>query len=202
MTEALTKADIVSFEQEPLILVDQCDREIGLLDKSACHDGDGVLHRAFSLFVFNPAGELLIQRRADGKRLWPGYWSNSCCSHPRAGEAMAEAVRRRLGQELGLITEPEFVYKFEYTAKFGALGAEHELCSVFLGRSDAQPVINTTEIGAWRWIAADDLDGELAQHPGAFTPWFKLEWSRLRRDYRDRLQHYGVRPEPQEALAR
>jgi len=198
VTQSLTKSEIVSSEQEPLILVDEQDREIGLLDKSACHDGDGVRHRAFSLFVFNPAGELLIQQRAPGKRLWPNFWSNSCCSHPRAGETMAEAVERRLGQELGLATDPEFVFKFEYVARFGTLGTEHELCSVFLGGTQAQPVINTTEINAWRWIAAADLDRELELSEKRYTPWFKLEWSRLRGEHSDRLERFGVRPAPKE----
>lgn len=202
MTEPLTKAEIVSSEQELLILVDEQDREIGQLDKSACHDGNGIRHRAFSLFVFNPAGELLIQQRAPGKRLWPTYWSNSCCSHPRAGETMAQAVVRRVAQELGLATEPEFVYKFEYVARFGTLGTEHELCSVFLGSANAQPVINTTEIGSWRWIPAAELDRELDGPGERYTPWFKQEWTRLRAEHSDRLQHFGVHPAPQEEQAR
>jgi len=198
VTEALTKADIVSSEQEPLILVDEQDREVGQMDKSACHDGGGVRHRAFSLFVFNPAGELLIQQRAAGKRLWPSYWSNSCCSHPRAGERMGTAVVRRVAQELGLATEPEFVYKFEYVARFGTIGTEHELCSVFLGRALTQPVINTTEISAWRWIPAAVLDRELDDHGERFTPWFRQEWSRLRADHGELLRHYGVHPSTEE----
>jgi len=198
VTESLTKADIVSSELERLILVDENDQEVGQLDKSACHDGNGVRHRAFSLFVFNPAGELLIQQRAPGKRLWPDFWSNSCCSHPRSGETMAEAVMRRLAQELGLVTEPEFVYKFEYVARFGNLGTEHELCSVLLGRAQTQPVINTTEIRAWRWITADVLDRELELNGGQYTPWFQLEWSRLRAEHSDRLMRFGVSPAPQE----
>ena len=131
---ALTKSEIVSSDQEPLILVDSADREVGFLDKSSCHDGDGVLHRAFSLFIFNGLGELLLQRRAGGKRLWPAYWSTSCCSHPRRGESMSEAVQRRMEQELGLRTPVRFVYKFEYQARFGDQGTEHELCWVYLLR--------------------------------------------------------------------
>ena len=90
---------IVSDESEPLILVDEADREIGHLDKGACHDGKGVLHRAFSLFIFNDSGELLLQQRSAQKRLWPLFWSNSCCSHPRKGESMETAVERRLAQD-------------------------------------------------------------------------------------------------------
>ncbi len=187
LAQPLTKSDIVSSEQEPLILVDRDDREVGHLDKSACHDGDGVLHRAFSLFVFNPAGELLLQRRAAGKRLWPAYWSNSCCSHPRAGESMDQAVARRLYQELGLTATLRFVYKFEYVAAFEDLGTEHELCWVYVGTSNDDPVINTTEIDEWRWIAPEDLTRELAADGAAFTPWLKLEWARLRQEFGDDL---------------
>jgi len=190
VTESLTSNEIVSSEGEPLILVDADDNEIGQLDKSSCHDGNGIRHRAFSLFVFNNAGRLLIQQRASGKRLWPEFWSNSCCSHPRAGETMPQAVERRVAQELGLRTTPEFIYKFEYVAHFGELGTEHELCSVFLGRTEAEPVINTTEISNWRWISADALERELTEQSDRYTPWLKLEWRRLREAFGDRLAPY------------
>ena len=100
--------EVVSSEREELILVDDQDREIGFQSKADCHDRDGLLHRAFSLFVFNREGEVLLQRRAANKRLWPLYWSNSCCSHPRRGEEMEEAVHRRLYQELRIRSELEF----------------------------------------------------------------------------------------------
>jgi len=193
---ALTKSEIVSSDQEPLILVDNADREIGFLDKSSCHDGDGVLHRAFSLFIFNQRGELLLQRRAAGKRLWPSYWSNSCCSHPRRGELMGEAVQRRMEQELGLRAPLRFVYKFEYQARFGDQGTEHELCWVYVGQTTEQPVINTTEIDEWRWIAPEALDAELAAGEDTFTPWFQMEWQRLRSDLPDLLGSVAESPSP------
>lgn len=192
MAEALTKSDIVSSEREPLILVDGDDREIGHLDKSACHDGSGVLHRAFSLFVFNPSRQLLIQQRAADKRLWPSYWSNSCCSHPRAGEDMATAVARRLQQELGLAADLRYVYKFEYEARYGKVGTEHELCWVYVGRTSDQPVINTTEISSWRWVAPLELTDQLVRRGEQFTPWFKMEWSRLRAEFGDDLAGIDV----------
>ena len=185
LTRSDTRSEIVSSECEPLILVDSDDRELGWMDKSAAHDGDGSLHRAFSLFIFNGAGELLIQQRAPGKRLWPSFWSNSCCSHPRAGEELNEAVVRRLQQELGMQAKLHFVYKFEYLAHYLDLGSEHELCSVYIGRSDDQPVINATEIQAWRWIPAAELTRELADHGDRFTPWLKLEWEYLRQQFGD-----------------
>jgi len=188
MTRRQTSHRIVSSEDEPLILVDSADREVGVLPKADCHDGDGVLHRAFSLFVFNSEGALLLQQRQADKRLWPLFWSNSCCSHPRAGEAMPLAIRRRLEQELGLTAKLGFLYKFEYVAHFGDAGTEHELCWVYAGTTAAQPVINTSEIAAWRWVAPADLDAELVATPDVFTPWFKLEWHALRDTYRTRLE--------------
>ena len=171
---------IVSSEAEELILVDENDREIGYETKGRCHDGDGILHRAFSVFVFNGAGELLLQQRSEQKRLWPLYWSNSCCSHPRRGETMAIAAERRMSEELGLRCDLEFVYKFQYQASFGELGSENELCSVFVGRSDEVPATNRNEIAAVRYVAPEDLDRELAERPDSFTPWFKMEWQIIR----------------------
>jgi isopentenyl-diphosphate delta-isomerase len=175
----------VSSEHEALILVDSADRELGSLPKAECHDGEGVLHRAFSAFIFNSRGELLIQRRAPDKRLWPGSWSNSCCSHPRSGEAMADAVNRRLDEELGFapgVLAPSFVYKFEYHARYGDAGSERELCWVYVAHAAPDPVVNTAEIAGWRWIAPAELDRQLASE-SLFTPWFQLEWQRLRTDY-------------------
>ena len=172
---------VVSSDAEALILVDASDREVGSMAKADCHDGDGVLHRAFSAFIFNPAGELLIQRRAAAKRLWPGFWANSCCSHPRRGESMPVAVGRRLHDELGFAPgrlSPRFVYKFEYHARFAHVGSEHELCWVYVAHTRAEPVINTTEIDAWEWIAPVELTRRLAAEAN-FTPWFVLEWQRL-----------------------
>jgi isopentenyl-diphosphate delta-isomerase len=181
--ESRDSRDVVSFDDEPLILVDEHDREVGFLDKASAHLGQGVLHRAFSLFVFNPQGELLLQQRASGKRLWPGFWSNTCCSHPRRGETMEKAIHRRLDEELGLQCPLQFLFKFEYQAQFDAEGAEHELCGVYAGRSAARPTVNINEISALRYISPDALDAEMKARPQTFTPWFKIEWGRLRREH-------------------
>ena len=175
--------EVVSFDDEPLILVDEDDREIGFIDKASAHVGQGVLHRAFSLFVFNPQGELLLQQRAPGKRLWPGFWSNTCCSHPRRGETLDKAIHRRLDEELGLQCPLQYLFKFEYQAQFDAEGAEHELCWVYAGRSADMPTVNVNEISALRYISPDALDAEIATRPQTFTPWFKIEWERLRREH-------------------
>lgn len=181
---------VVSSEAEELILVDELDNEQGHSSKAACHDGAGILHRAFSAFLFNPAGELLLQQRADTKRLWPGYWSNSCCSHPRRGESMAEATGRRLAEELNVESELSFVYKFRYHASYGEYGSEHELCYVFLGRIDGEVRANAQEISATRFANADTLHAELSENPERFTPWFKLEWDALTGEYSDLLDAY------------
>src|SRR5258708_21475163 len=125
-------AEDIAPDSEPLILVDETDREVGHLSKAQCHQGRGVLHRAFSLLIFNDAGELLLQQRAPSKRLWPLYWSNSCCSHPRRAETLEAAIHRRLYEELGLSCRFSFLFKFPYQAQFDATAAEHALSSVFI----------------------------------------------------------------------
>jgi isopentenyl-diphosphate delta-isomerase len=174
-----------SEEFESLILVDEADREIGHLSKSECHEGRGVLHRAFSVLIFNGHGELLLQQRAASKPLWPLFWSNSCCSHPRRFESMEQAVQRRLQEELGVRCALNFLFKFHYQAQFEPIGAEHEICSVFIGRCSEPLSIDRSEILATRWISPDALQMELTGSGGArFTPWFKLEWGRIWRDHR------------------
>jgi isopentenyl-diphosphate Delta-isomerase len=172
-------------DSESLILVDEADREVGHLDKAQCHQGQGVLHRAFSLLIFNDAGELLLQQRSASKRLWPLYWSNSCCSHPRRAETMEAAIHRRLYEELGLRCPLQFLFKFQYQAQFDAAGAEQELCSVFVGRTSDPVRIEPSEISAWRWISPESLQAELTgSEAGKFTPWFVMEWERIWRDHR------------------
>jgi isopentenyl-diphosphate delta-isomerase len=179
------REDIVSNASEQLILVDDHDRELGFKAKADCHSGVGVLHRAFSIFVFNSHNDLLLQQRSPSKMLWPGYWSNTCCSHPRRGEAMSTAVTRRLEQELGFACPLEYLYKFKYHAQFGAVGAEHELCSVYFGRYDGPVDANVNEIAAWRFVGVEALERELAAAPETFTPWFKLEWVHIKANYLD-----------------
>jgi isopentenyl-diphosphate delta-isomerase len=185
MQDSAHPSPLVSDEGEELILVDTDDNEIGTLDKGACHDGDGVLHRAFSLFVFDDAGRLLLQQRAEGKRLWPGHWSNSCCSHPRRGETMEQAIGRRLCEELGMGCPLARLFTFTYQARYGSVGSEHELCTVYAGRCSDTPTVNEHEISAWRWVEPEALDAEIAADDACFTPWFHMEWTRLRDDFRD-----------------
>ena len=181
----MARDEIVSNASEQLILVDDQDREIGFKPKTDCHLGHGILHRAFSIFVFNSDNELLLQQRALSKMLWPGFWSNTCCSHPRRGEVLGVAVGRRLAQELGFTCPLEYLYKFKYHAQFGAVGAEHELCSVYFGRYDGPVDANVNEIAAWRFVGVEALERELKKAPETFTPWFKMEWVHIKANYLD-----------------
>lgn len=171
---------VVSFDDEAIVLVDAQDNEIGYLSKADAHRGKGRLHRAFSIFIFDQDGRLLIQRRASGKRLWPRYWSNTCCSHPRRGEAMETAVHRRLREELGLSCTLDFLFKFHYEAQFDAEGAENELCWVYAGRTGQTPRINRHEIAEVCYVEPRALDFQMNDPTRQFTPWFRLEWSRIR----------------------
>lgn len=182
------KNKIVSFEDELLILVDKDDREIGWDTKDVCHNGEGLLHRAFSIFIFNENHELLLQKRSREKRLWPMYWSNSCCSHPRKGETNDFATQRRLKEEIGLTTNLMYLYKFQYQARFENEGAERELCSVYIGRSDKKPIVNDTEIAEWKYISIDELNKQMSANPDHFTPWFKMEWNKLNQEYIDKIR--------------
>lgn len=177
-------ARVVSSEAESLILVDEHDNRIGTLSKGECHDGDGILHRAFSIFLFDHAGRLLIQQRSGDKRLWPLYWANSCCSHPRAGENMDQATMRRMQEELGVSTGLQFVYKFRYQVNYRDLGAEHELCWVYVGRTQQKAVRpNPAEVADWRFVHPVEVDAMVEQESTPVAPWFVLEWQALRTEH-------------------
>lgn len=182
----------VSFDDEMLILVDAADNVTGYDNKVNAHRGRGLLHRAFSVFLFNEAGEVLLHKRGTEKPLWPGFWTNSCCSHPRKGESYLEAANRRLVEELGVSAELAFIYQFQYSADFQGQGSENELCAVYVGRLDAAQKLspNPSEIAECRWVSCDELDVWLRDAPDRFTPWFKLEWSRLCTDQREALAQF------------
>ncbi len=187
--EQAGSARMVSSEMEELIVVDADDRPLGTRLKGECHDGDGILHRAFSLFLFDAAGRLLIQRRAADKRLWPLYWANSCCSHPRAGEETDQAAQRRLEEELGVGSELDYLYKFQYQASFEDQGSENELCRVYIGRVNADELTpNPLEIAEWKFLSVPEVDALIADESAAVTPWFRMEWRRLRAEFQERIE--------------
>lgn len=190
----MQQANIVSCPSEQLILVDSNDQEIGVMSKADCHAGTGILHRAFSIFLFNSEGEMLLQRRSADKPLWPMYWSNSCCSHPRAGETVEIALQRRLQEELGVQCPLTFLYKFEYQASYSPDGAERELCSVYLGSYDGVIHVNDTEIAEIRYVTPENLAHDLAQSPDEYTPWFKMELARITTEFADTIPSVADTP--------
>jgi isopentenyl-diphosphate delta-isomerase len=158
---------------ERVVLVDEGDREVGTAPKLQAHV-DGVLHRAFSVFVLNAKGEVMLQRRAAGKYHSPGLWTNTCCGHPRPGEPTAAAARRRLREEMGFDCDLSPAGTFLYRAEVGGGLVEHELDHLFTGRHDADPSPDPAEAGEWRWQSPRDALAEAEAHPERFTPWFSL----------------------------
>ena len=175
--------DIASDTDELLILVDRQDNELGFASKAECHTGSGLLHRAFSIFIFNSSGQVLLQQRSQAKELWNLYWSNSCCSHPRQGEGIENAAHRRVMEELSIDCELHYLYKFFYQEPFEQKGSEHELCSVFVGRHDGKVSININEIADWKFIDTKELSRSIDQCPEKYTPWLQSEWSELTKNY-------------------
>jgi isopentenyl-diphosphate delta-isomerase len=201
-TNTAATGDIVSFDNEALIIVDAQDRILGHGTKAELHQGTGTLHRAFSIFLFNDAGHVLLQQRSADKPLWPEFWSNTCCSHPRRGESYGIATRRRLKEELGVEAPLRFTHRFRYQAQFSAEGAEHELCSVYVGRIDGDPKPNPQEVSDWQWISPSALDGWLETNPQNLTPWFKLEWAALRSgEHAETMKRLGLNWNPSKAQA-
>lgn len=160
-------------KEERVILVDEQDKEVGTMEKIEAHE-KALLHRAFSIFVLNDAGQMMLQRRALSKYHSPGLWTNTCCSHPRPGESLEEATRRRIVEEMGFECEMHEVFSFIYKAAFDRGLTEHELDHVFMGLHNGDPLINPDEVEEWKWIDVDDLLKDIDQFPDKYTVWFKI----------------------------
>lgn len=163
---------------EEVILVDEEDRVLGAAEKMQAHRSGG-LHRAFSVFVFDSAGNVLLQKRARGKYHSGGLWSNTCCSHPRPGETTVEAARRRLAEEMGFTCELREVFSFVYRAEVGDDLVEHEYDHVFFGTFDGRPSPDAREVEEWRWCAMGELREEIARDPESYTRWLRLVIDRV-----------------------
>ncbi len=162
-----------SSDNEQLILVNENDEVIGVQDKLSVHEL-GLLHRAFSLFIFNSEGKLLLQQRADFKYHSPGLWTNTCCSHPRPGELTIDACKRRLNEEMGMACEPEFSFSFIYRHEFSNGLIEHEYDHVFTGITDKLPEINPDEVKNWKYMSLPELESNISINPDHYTPWLKI----------------------------
>lgn len=165
-------------DEEHVVLVNEHDVVLGTMGKLEAHQ-KGLLHRAFSVFIFDREGRLLLQRRAASKYHSAGLWTNTCCSHPRPGEATEVAAVRRLQEEMGLRCRLEFSFSFQYKASFENGLHEHELDHVFFGQYDAAPDPDPTEVQEWRYASIAQLNDELTRTPDRFTAWLLACWPRI-----------------------
>ena len=168
--------------EEKVILVNEKDEQLGLMGKMEAHQ-KAVLHRAFSVFVFNKKGELLLQQRALDKYHSPGLWTNTCCSHQRDGETNLEAGKRRLQEEMGFYCDLEEVFHFVYKANFNNGLTEHELDHVMTGYHDQDPEINAEEVASFKWMLLEDVKSDIETNPELYTEWFKI----IFKEYDERL---------------
>jgi isopentenyl-diphosphate Delta-isomerase len=160
-------------EQELVVLVDEHDNEIGFAEKLEAHQ-KALLHRAFSVFIFNSKGELLLQQRAKSKYHSAGLWTNTCCSHPRPNELVLNAAKRRLDEEMGLVLALEKKFDFIYKTPFDNDLTEYEFDHVFVGYTDNDPILNLDEVENFKWKSIEEIKTDLILFPNSFTSWFKI----------------------------
>jgi len=158
---------------DKVILVDESDRVVGESEKLKAHK-DGLLHRAFSIFIFNSDNKLLIHKRAANKYHSAGLWTNTCCSHPKPGETTIEAAIRRLNEEMGMHCKLNFAFSFVYETTFDNGLIEHEYDHVFIGVSDELPTPNPTEVSDWQYANLQDIQTDIQNRPSEYTEWFKI----------------------------
>lgn len=159
--------------EEQVILVNENDEQIGLMPKMEAHE-KALLHRAFSVFVFNDKNELMLQQRAAHKYHSPKLWTNTCCSHQRAGESNVEAGKRRLQEEMGFVTELEESISFIYKAPFDNGLTEHEYDHILIGKYQKAPNINPEEVLDWKWMSLEAVKSDMSLKPELYTEWFKI----------------------------
>ena len=165
---------------EEIILVDETGRTIGYEEKMRAHRGGGKLHQAFSIFIFDPAGRMLLQKRSSDKYHFGRLWTNACCSHPRKGEELEAAAHRRLREELGFDTEVKEVFTFTYVATDAKSGlTEREYDHVFMGQFDGEPEPNPNEVDDWKWMNCTEVARDLTVNAQLYTPWFAIACPRV-----------------------
>jgi len=163
---------------QQVILVDEHDNDRGFMDKMEAHQ-KGLIHRAFSIFIFNSRGEMLLQQRALNKYHSAGLWSNSCCSHPYPGEEISEAAARRLGEELGFGTSLEKIFDFIYQVSFENGLVENEFDHVFVGHYDGSIKANPEEVNDYLFKSMEQIRLELNNRPEIYTEWFKISFPKI-----------------------
>lgn len=161
-----------------VLLVDQSDNQIGVMEKMEAHE-KGLLHRAFSIFIFNDQNQMMIHQRALDKYHSPGLWTNACCSHQQPGETSDQAAHRRLMEEMGFDCDLNKEFEFIYRAEFSNGLVEHEYDHVLIGRFNDSPNPNPIEVNDWKWIDLDVLESDISENPESYTPWFLISWEKV-----------------------
>lgn len=159
--------------EELVVLVDEYDNQVGLMPKMEAHE-KAILHRAFSVFVFNDQGELMLQQRAATKYHSPLLWTNTCCSHQRDGETSLAAGKRRLQEEMGFVCDLTEVFQFVYKAPFDNGLTEYELDHVMIGTYNGEPNVNPEEVASHKWMPLEDVKNDMEDNPQQYTAWFKI----------------------------
>lgn len=159
-----------------LLVVNQKDQIIRTDTVEKCHKGKGILHRAFTVFIFNDKGQLLIQQRSKFKKLWPLFWETSCSSHPQKRENCLEVAKKRLKEELGIKCPPQFLTKFRYQAPYKKIGSENEICWLLVGKYNGKISADQKEINNWKWVSLKELaqDVKKTKNKNKYTPWLKI----------------------------
>lgn len=176
----------LKMDENQVILVDEQDNEIGFMGKLEAHQ-KGLLHRAFSIFIFNEKNEMLIQQRALSKYHSPGLWTNTCCSHPKPNELLLDAANRRLMEEMHMQATLDHVYQFTYRTEFENGLAEHEIDHVFIGYTNQLPTINPVEVAAYKYLSISALELDVKANPNHYTSWFKICLSNVLKTIKKRL---------------
>lgn len=166
----------------PILLVDSQDNEIGYDDKMKVHR-EGLLHRAFSVFVLNHNDELLLQRRAMEKYHSPGLWTNTCCSHAYESETLVQSAHRRLKEEMGFDCDLKEIFTFTYRVEFDNNLIEHEIDHVFVGRFNGIPTPHPAEVCEWKYMPLEELEKDLESNTGNYTFWLKVAFQKFRESY-------------------
>ena len=159
--------------KEEVILVNEADEQVGVMEKMEAHE-KGLLHRAFSVFIFNDKGEMLLQQRALNKYHSGGLWTNACCSHPRPGEDTLQAAKRRLKEEMGIETNLNFKTTFTYKTNFENGLTEYEYDHIFTGNYNSDPEINPSEVHSFCWKSIESTKNSIKTLPQIYTSWFKI----------------------------
>lgn len=163
---------------EKIIVVNENDEFIREEDKIKCHLGNGILHRAFDVIVFN-GNKILLTKRSDSKMLWPGFWDGTVASHVRKGESYESAAKRRLKEEIGIDVEPNYLFKFEYKSKYKDVGTEYEVCAILKVNYNGQFNIDPNEISEYKFVEIEKLKEYVEKNPNIYCPWFLMALDKI-----------------------